>query len=492
MKIWTWEKFERVMKTMFNNELDDDEPESHPPRPSRNALVSSKPQKDVDLQRLLKHERQGLAERAAPWQDIIPFRGIFLYVHDMDERVKPIMVREYSKPANADEGDWPMLHSVSKGRCPFVEEPAPNPKKEVREQDRGKCTRGKVAKQNVAVTKTEPHVSQQHIQAGYAVPQESTREGRRTRSSTRSPQKPVLGDASEIVNRPAPTNMAAPISKPSDPPTKLARTSSNFEAMPPMLGSTHASFKGISRNPGGEPLASGLRPNITSAVQSQMISSTAAAPGARVGTTKQMHHLNRQVLEKQSGLSTNSVSSSLNMNDVRAAINTDRNPAQKRSTRQKLTAVMAKINEDETLSEDEEKNYSNAKEGQLQRRKKKQAAKREPKPGYCENCRDKYDDFTEVCPAIAFQRYSEKRFCLHTFPRSTSSVKNTRSSLWTRKSGPNLTNSLRSLCGVEHTSRNWLRDGCCDNLLASACPSARLSLPCGILAASARRQLPTG
>lgn len=407
MRVWSWDKFERMMETIFNPEFFD-EGDAHQSRPTRAMLAPSKVQKDKekkeDLRQLLQKERQhGPAERAAPWEDIIPFRGIYIYVHDMDERVKPVMVREYAKPANLDDADWPQLHSASKGRCPFVEDPSLASKRELREFERAKAATAAptaAAKDQYITEPAEPEEEQSahrpNIRTRSAAScLEPRKEPPKTRSSTRSPKKPALSNAQDAINRPPRTQMPAPMAKPTQPAPKLQRnTSSNLETMPRMLGSTNANFRGIARNPGGEPLASGMRANVTSAIQSQMISSAAAAPGARVGTTKQMHQLNRRVLERQSGLSNNSVSSSVNANDVRAAINNERAKVPKRPTRKRPTEQMTRIDEDENPAEESEsKLRTSTRERVVQ---EKRTVGRDMKPGYCENCREKYDDFHEV------------------------------------------------------------------------------------------------
>ena len=78
------------------------------------------------------------------------------------------------------------------------------------------------------------------------------------------------------------------------------------------------------------------------------------------------------------------------MNDIRAAINGDRG-APPRAAKRKAQDTLTQIHEDTTLSEEEE----NARRVVAPRKKK--VVQRELKPGYCENCREKFDDFDEVC-----------------------------------------------------------------------------------------------
>ena len=66
----------------------------------------------------------------------------------------------------------------------------------------------------------------------------------------------------------------------------------------------------------------------------------------------------------------------------------------RRTTRRKAAQTMTRIYEDETLSENED--TGRAASARSRTTKKKSQTRKEPKPGYCENCRDKYDDFNEV------------------------------------------------------------------------------------------------
>ncbi|KAI9657870.1 MAG: hypothetical protein M1831_004106 [Alyxoria varia] len=445
IKVWPMEKFERTIMTLISREPDEEVTTS---RRARERLQAAKGQKNADLQQLLHNERNNAPTERAPWQEIVPFRGYYIYVHDMDERVKPVMARDYAKPAEGEEGEWPMLHSVSKGRCPFIPEPTPeaeqqakqNHTREGRRKDQGREEAKQIEKQeervkarkvldhpraekanprqnretghskenensNTNVERALPQIVKQSVEqgegaelvkvgpsAGRARP---SGEYPRTRSTTRSPQKPPLQDDLQTANCVAQPAMPAPPVKPLNPPS-LSKNSSNMEGMPPNLGSAQAWFRGTLNHHGGEPMASGVRPNITSAIRSQMISSTAAAPNAKAGTSKQMHQLNRRVLERQSGLSANSNPSSVNVNDVRAAINAERAPVLRRTTRQQATQTMARIREEEAVTEDQPEPKANTRGGKASEEKDKSAtAKKESKPGYCENCREKFDDFQE-------------------------------------------------------------------------------------------------
>lgn len=385
IKIWALEKFERMLNVILHPEPadDDDVPSRTRTATTTGKTLPLKRAREADLTQLLRNERNNAPVERKPWQEIIPFKGPYIYIHDMDEKVKPVMVREYAAPSRKEEGEWPMLRSVSKGRCPFIEEPP----QEKRPESRRQAPKGE---------KAAPIAPRPTRANAVPTPTETQPERRRTRSTTRSPQKPVLAETStNQISQPS-----VPTAKSFEPPAVVRRHhSGSTETMPPLLGSTHANFKGIPRNPGGEPLASGMQKDVTSAIRSQMYSSTApAAPSARVGMSKQQHQMSRRVLERQSGLSansTNSMPSSLSVNEVRAAINNEHGSAPRRSARQKAAEPLAQIHEDAETEHD-----AQVPRPKVVGTKKKAVVKREPKPGYCENCRDKYDDFTEVSRAL--------------------------------------------------------------------------------------------
>lgn len=363
IKIWALEKFDRMMHTMF--EVDDLQ--------AAEDAARAKAQEN-DLALLLKHERESRPTHAAPWQEIIAFKGYYIYIHDMDEKVKPVMMREYTKVSNREESEWPIFRSVSSGRCPFVEEPVES------KEDRARRK-----------LKEAQRAEQDRLRKQVSV-------AARTRSATRSPQKVPLQPTESAANiMPKP---AMPTASTFEAPKIRNPVSGNLDSMPPMLGSTRANFQGIARNPGGEPAASGLQRNITSAIRSQMISSTAAAPGGgRVGTSKEMHQLQRRVFEQRTGSNVsaqNSMGSSY-LNDVRAAINNDA----RRPSRRAEANALGRIHEDEPAEEEES-------QPQAPVTRKRAAAKRErdPKPGYCENCRDKYDDFLEHVESRKHQKFA--------------------------------------------------------------------------------------
>ncbi|KAL2070616.1 hypothetical protein VTL71DRAFT_13642 [Oculimacula yallundae] len=88
------------------------------PRPilARPPPVSAYSKNIIDLE----EERDN--EPKVANNDTTLFKGTYIYVHDIDEKERPIMIREYAAVANKEDGDWPQFRSVSSGKCPFVKE----------------------------------------------------------------------------------------------------------------------------------------------------------------------------------------------------------------------------------------------------------------------------------------------------------------------------------------------------------------------------------
>lgn len=369
IKIWALEKLSRMMTTMFDTDtgmVHDHNTRSNPTRVAAPAL--SRSAREADLSQLLRNERiNGPSDRdpTVATKEMILFKGPYIYVHDIDEKQRPIMVREYSKVANKEDGDWPQFRSVPNGKCPFVEEvdySRRDAEKEMARQQK------QMEREKSAAPRTRASVA---VEAGMRPPKPI--------NSNRA-----LTDIDQGANRgiaPPPNKQAAPFEIPS------------LEGEPSSKGPHNAfvSRAGAGRLYGGEPVASGVQPsNITSAIRSQMISSTAAAPGAKAGTSKEVHGLQRKVLERNSGPASLGLTSSHRMTDLAGAAKEDT-----RTTKRKGNDKLGMIEED--LNEAEQ----NARRAEAERKtkavQKRKSEKRDPKPGYCENCMDKFEDFDEVC-----------------------------------------------------------------------------------------------
>jgi regulatory subunit for Cdc7p protein kinase len=357
MKIWSVDKLQRMIETMFNKETGED-PASYQAR--HGAAAAQQKGRPADLQRLLQNEKMDRDYILAS-QELIPLRGYYVYVHDMDEATRPVMIREYQK-VEKEKGKWPQFRASGNGKCPFVDDPHFG-RRQQEEQDARRAQRA--------------------IAAAPAP---------RTRAASAMEEKIALGENNNLARRPS---APAPFvkaedeedSKPLDPPKAVPTKRASTDSVPPMFGSAQANIRAMPRFIAGEPIASGLQAsNITSAIRSQMISSTAAAP--RAGNSKEVNALKRKVLEKNSVPSTNTNSGqSSTINDVRAMLNQEHIPPM-RAAKRKAQETLGFLHQDV----DAEKQAKKA--AALRRRK---TAEKELKPGYCENCREKFNDFDEVC-----------------------------------------------------------------------------------------------
>lgn len=363
IKIWAQEKLGRVLSTILDHDTGDHSQSTK----NTSARVSSRQPQDIDLEQLLRHEKvKGPADRDmnAAAQNMTTLRGCYIYVHDMDERTKPALVRDYEKPQTKDQGKWPQFRLTAPGRCPFVEDPA-HAKKVQQQQER--------------TAQLQNDLQYRRTRAGSALPYAPAQPlPERDANLRRSPRKLAQ------ITKP---NLAKPL----DPPPVAPNRRQSSTEMPSLFGSTQANYRTLPRMVGGEPVASGIQPsNVTSAIRSQAISSAAissTAPGLnrRMGDTKEVSLLKRKVL------SNNSVPSYMNANDVRAAINDNQDPPV-RAAKRKAQETLGVLHED-----------NEAATGVQRPRAKSPAPKRtkvshnkDPKPGYCENCRDKFEDFEEV------------------------------------------------------------------------------------------------
>jgi regulatory subunit for Cdc7p protein kinase len=351
MKIWAVDKLQRMVDTMFNKETGEDASSY----PTRQAVAAQQKGRPADLQRLLQNEKMD-RDHVMASQDMIPLRGYYVYVHDMDELTRPVMIREYQK-VEKEKGKWPQFRASGNGKCPFVEDPHFGRRQQEEQEAR------RIARQAVPAPRTRAASA---IEASNALMENN--------NLARRPSAPAVAVKQEEED-------AKPLDPPKGLPLKRCNTA---DGAPPMFGSAQASIRAMPRFIAGEPVASGLhQSNITSAIRSQMISSTAAAP--RAGNSKEVNQLKRKVLEKNSvpSANTNSGHSSVT-NDVRTALNQE-NSQPMRAAKRKAQESLGHIHGD-----DEERQARKA--AALRRRK---TVEKELKPGYCENCREKFNDFDE-------------------------------------------------------------------------------------------------
>ena len=372
MKTWHLEKLQRIMNTMSNIPNDTQTLVGNNTR-TRVAFVAGKGEREADLSRMLRNERlNGPSDRDATTalSELVPFKGCYIYIRDMDERSKPIMVRDYPKPPNSESGEWPQFHSVSLGKCPFVEEPS---NARAREEER----RAKDRAQSREAPRTRAA---------------TVREGAEAETVKNSALKGPLEESKNRVNIAAPPHLSMPTKAFCPPPPATT-------AMP---GSPSKTSRDAAAHPrpklfGGEPAASGMQPsNITSAIRSQMISSTAAAPGAKAGTSKEVHGLKRKVLEKNSGPALVQIHTRQRSIDSACDGRAERNIPTVRQTRRQAQETLVHIDEESTQSEEDEDVWLAEEKRRKKQGLKKVVEEKDQKPGYCENCREKYDDFDDV------------------------------------------------------------------------------------------------
>lgn len=376
MKIWSVDKLQRMIETMFNKETGED-PVSYQ---TRNGAATAQPKgRPADLQRLLQNEKMDRDYVLS--QEMIPLRGYYIYVHDMDEATRPVMIREYQKVVEKEKGKWPQFRASGNGKCPFVD---------------------------------DPHAGRRQHEEEARRAQKAMAAAPRTRAASAMEEKKIaLGENNNLARRPSAPAVFVKAeeeedSKPLDPPKGVPTKRTSTDSVPPMFGSAQANLRAMPRFIAGEPIASGLQAsNITSAIRSQMVSSTAAGP--RAGNSKEVNALKRKVLEKNNAPSTTTNSGhSSAMNDVRAMLNQEHVPPM-RAAKRKAQETLGLVHEDG----DAEKQAKKA--AALRRRK---TAEKELKPGYCENCREKFNDFDEVRQTSSNESLGTNNYVAYSLPKA--------------------------------------------------------------------------
>lgn len=348
MKIWPCSKLQRVLQVMF--ELDPQQLEFV------NAITTGVSQ---GLAQLLNKERvHGPSDRdpTVSTKELNYFKGPYIYIYDIEEKQKPIMVREYAKVADTKDGDWPQFRATKDGRCPFVEEDA---QERQRRLDNLAHEKERQARRERALAQTAPELK----------PPPPPPLGRPISRPTAT--KRSLSEMQERALRAGDQNRVSEVfdlAKANNPP------SLEFNAF--------KSRAKTGRLHGGEPVASGIQPsNITSAIQSQMISSAAGVLGAKAGTSKEMHGLQRKVLEKW---------------PVQAKPQARRMSVRpnEMGNAQRSASLSVGFRMPGEIEEERIKDHKRTKSVPFAVPPKPK--KRDLKPGYCENCQDKFDDFDQV------------------------------------------------------------------------------------------------
>ena len=345
-KIWSLDKFQTMLSVLLEGEMASNNYLARTTS-TRSHYGASKAAQEPNLLQLLHNERiNGPSDRdpTAVNRELSYFKGPYIYIWDMDEKQKPIMVREYPKVVNKADGEWPQFRSVGNGRCPFVEEVDLPPK---REQEKARTAkRGDF----VPVLKAP------------AIPAPRPLTGKRTLAEMEDGNNKGRGVTPTEVFNPA----KAALTKQTQPRTQNAFTSRAEGG----------------RTLGGEPVASGMQPsNVTSAIRSQMISSTSGINGVKAGTSKEIHGLQRKVLQKAAPVSQDT--SSRRVGDMSVDVASSRSASLSRNP-----SKTAQVQEEDS----QKATGANNKKPQSQALK----SKKDLKPGYCENCQDKFRDFDEV------------------------------------------------------------------------------------------------
>lgn len=376
MKIWALEKLQRMMTTMFDTTLQQHaHGHAHPPR---DTAADTARNTRANLFQMLQNERlNGPSDRdsTVATKELVPFKGPYIYIRDMDEKTRPIMVRQYQKVAHRDDGTWPQFRSASRWRCPFVEDTPLTKQEAEREEARERYNLARIEKQSRAAQRAQIAAT-----AAGTKMQSSKQEGQN------DPLNVCQGNGERTL-KPGEAAAGEPFRVPRYVPSKRGSP----EKAGKILSATYPRHRPYVVN---EPIASGVQPsNITSAIRSQMISSTAAAPGLKAGTSREVHELKRKVLEKNSGPAANRVPHLSRMADL---ANGTRSAQMMRTTNGKGQEKLRYIDEEFTPSEEEEnaRLAANSKKSVDARQKKPQ--KKDAKPGYCENCQEKFDDFEKV------------------------------------------------------------------------------------------------
>jgi regulatory subunit for Cdc7p protein kinase len=346
-KVWSLDKFQNMLSVLLESETS--QAYAAKSAATRSHYGTSKSIHEPNLHQLLQHERlNGPSDRdpTAVNRELAYFKGPYLYIWDMDEKQKPIMVREYPKVVNKSEGEWPQFRSVANGRCPFVEEVEIPEKshRRAREEEQAKAAKREEA-------------AAQH------------------RAAEVSASKPVTGKRTltEMEHGHNKSRAATPTEIFNPAKAVMSKQTGHQNAF--------TSRAEGARLFAGEPVASGVQPsNITSAIRSQMISSTSGINGAKAGTSKEVHGLQRKVLQKVAPASHDL--SSRRPTEVSMDVASSRSTTMSRQTSKTVQAP-----------EDDGQKAVDGRERKMSTQAPK--SKKDLKPGYCENCQDKFRDFDE-------------------------------------------------------------------------------------------------
>lgn len=368
---------------------------------------------DVELQRMLRNERiHGPSDRDpdAMSKDMVYFSGPFVMVRDLKGTHRPIMVREYEKVQKREDGVWPQFRSTPTGKCPFVDEQAAlkgkEKEKELRDKERERekereAERVRLKEQKKAQEDEEVARKRAAARMQPPAPPQSTRSRATKTLEDLNPQdnRPNYGrsaaPAASGLSRTQPGGTTRLFNVPSVVPAKRISNEMAFTS------NTKSAVGQPSQNPryAYEPAASGVQPsNITSAIRSQVVSSFVDIPGAKTAMSKDMLELKRKaavgphILDPVASRKASTVSRAAGIVNYSVPAATTK-PEQRTALGK---GEIRRLGKPVPIFED-------GGAGQVGRRPVgasgavlKPERKKELKPGYCENCREKFDDFDDV------------------------------------------------------------------------------------------------
>ncbi|KAI0601113.1 Dfp1/Him1, central region-domain-containing protein [Biscogniauxia sp. FL1348] len=375
-KIWSTDKLQRMMMLLLEEDPYTCAEIAYGARSSRTAHTE-RTTEDRNLLRLLHNERvNGPSDRdpTVLARELHIFKGPYIYVYDIEEKQKPVMVREYPKVTDKAKGEWPQFQTAALGRCPFVEDSEIREAREAKEAHEARAKAKAKAKAAAATAAAaEPKLAAPVAKMEVSQP---------------VPRKRTLGEMELGHNR-----GSSLTSLEFTGPTKSLFGCNNTEFRPNIFTGRPPSGRIF----GGEPVASGVQPsNVTSAIRSQMVSSTATTPGVITGLSKEVHGLQRQVLKR------NSTATSQDPSSRRAAETSFKDD---NSIKRSFTLTRTSSRKVDAVDETKVKQADGV-EAKVEKRAPAKK-RRDLKPGYCENCAEKYADFDEHIESKRHRKFAE-------------------------------------------------------------------------------------
>ncbi|KAK9475521.1 Dfp1/Him1, central region-domain-containing protein [Dipodascopsis tothii] len=332
MKIWSYEKLVR-----FLSHLTEDPTVTVSATSSFAPLSAATHNENSNLSRLLLQEKiHGPADSdpRARRDDHHYFKGPYICIRDLSQHYRPIMMREYVRVSDPEMGDWPQFRLTGHGKSPFVHDTPLRPH-HVSARDKTRSVKPQT-QSRVADSKAK---AASPLLTLKAVANE-------TPSITLETTEEEYGDDTEIVDKGHGSDFRG---KRADTLSDLRATSvrlnshSDFASIPSPGCLAKKSARSFARSHCHSPevIASGInRSMATSAIKSMTQSGgTANGLGTNISQaqSKEINNLKRKIFERK----------------IRPL------PVPNVAVRKEAVAV------------------------------------KEMRPGYCENCKDRFDDFEE-------------------------------------------------------------------------------------------------